>query len=144
MKESIEAAYSFVRAHAGDFNIRDESFEKKDVHVHVPEGATPKDGPSAGIAMMTSLVSALTGIPVRKDIAMTGEITLRGRILPIGGLKEKLLAALRAGIKTVLIPSENEKDLEEIPSNVKEGIKIIPLSKAEDVLKYALIREIKK
>ena len=144
MKESIEAAYSFVRAHAGDFGIKDETFEKKDVHVHVPEGATPKDGPSAGIAMMTSLVSALTGIPIRKDVAMTGEITLRGRILPIGGLKEKLLAALRAGIKTVLIPSENEKDLEEIPGNVKEGMKIIPLAKAEEVLKYALTREIKK
>ena len=144
MKESIEAAYSFVRAHAKDFNIKDKAFEEKDVHVHVPEGATPKDGPSAGIAMMTSLVSALTGIPIRKDVAMTGEITLRGRILPIGGLKEKLLAALRAGIKTVLIPSENEKDLEEIPANVKEGLKIIPLSKAEDVLKYALTREIKK
>ena len=144
MKESIEAAYSFVRAHAKDFNIKDKAFEEKDVHVHVPEGATPKDGPSAGIAMMTSLVSALTGIPIRKDVAMTGEITLRGRILPIGGLKEKLLAALRAGIKTVLIPSENEKDLEEIPANVKEGLKIIPLSKAEDVLKYALTKEIKK
>ena len=144
MKESIEAAYSFVRAHAGDFGIKDEVFEKKDVHVHVPEGATPKDGPSAGIAMMTSLVSALTGIPVKKDIAMTGEITLRGRILPIGGLKEKLLAALRAGIKTVLIPAENEKDLEEIPNNVKEGLKIIPLESAEDVLKYALTKEIKK
>ena len=144
MKESIEAAYSFVRAHAKDFGIKDEIFEKKDVHVHVPEGATPKDGPSAGIAMMTSLVSALTGIPIRKDVAMTGEITLRGRILPIGGLKEKLLAALRAGIKTVLIPSENEKDLEEIPNNVKEGMKIIPLDNAEEVLKYALIKEIKK
>ncbi len=144
MKESIEAAYSFVRAHANDFGIQEDVFEKKDVHVHVPEGATPKDGPSAGIAMMTSLVSALTGIPVRKDVAMTGEITLRGRILPIGGLKEKLLAALRAGIKTVLIPAENEKDLEEIPNNVKEGMKIIPLAKAEDVLKYALTREIKK
>ncbi len=143
MKESIEAAYSFVRAHANDFGIKNEVFEKKDVHIHVPEGATPKDGPSAGIAMMTSLVSALTGIPVKKDVAMTGEITLRGRILPIGGLKEKLLAALRAGIKTVLIPSENEKDLEEIPDNVKEGLKIIPLSKAEEVLKYALTREIK-
>ena len=143
MKESIEAAFSFVRAHAGDFNIKDDVFEKKDVHVHVPEGATPKDGPSAGIAMMTSLVSALTGIPVRKDVAMTGEITLRGRILPIGGLKEKLLAALRAGVKTVLIPAENEKDLEEIPNNVKEGLKIIPLSKAEEVLKYALTKVIK-
>ncbi|MGN0919218.1 MAG: endopeptidase La [Alphaproteobacteria bacterium] len=143
MKESVEAAYSFVRAHAGDFQIPEDTFEKKDVHVHVPEGATPKDGPSAGIAMMTSLVSALTGIPVRKDVAMTGEITLRGRILPIGGLREKLLAALRAGIKTVLIPAENEKDLAEIPDNVKTELKIIPLSKAEDVLKYALTREIK-
>jgi ATP-dependent Lon protease len=142
MKESIQAAHSFVRAHASDFGISDDVFESKDVHIHVPEGATPKDGPSAGIAMMTSLVSALTGIPVRKDVAMTGEITLRGRILPIGGLKEKLLAALRAGIKTVLIPSENEKDLEEIPDNVKEGLKIIPLSKAQDVLKYALTKEV--
>ena len=143
MKESIQAAYSFVRAHASDFGIADDVFENKDVHIHVPEGATPKDGPSAGIAMMTSLVSALTGISVRKDVAMTGEITLRGRILPIGGLKEKLLAALRAGIKTVLIPSENEKDLEEIPDNVKEGLQIIPLSKAQDVLQYALTKEVK-
>ena len=128
MKESVEAALSFIRAHATDFGIDNETFEKSDIHVHVPEGATPKDGPSAGITMMTSLVSAFTGIPVRKDIAMTGEITLRGRVLAIGGLKEKLLAALRAGIKTVLIPKENVKDLEEIPNNVKEGLKIIPVS----------------
>lgn len=138
MKESVEAAHSFIRAHATEFGISNKAFEQNDIHIHVPEGATPKDGPSAGIAMMTSLVSAYTGVPVRKDIAMTGEITLRGHVLPIGGLKEKLLAALRAGIKTVLIPEENQKDLEEIPNNVKEGMKIIPVTKAEEVLKHAL------
>ncbi|MBT4891188.1 MAG: endopeptidase La, partial [Rhodospirillales bacterium] len=114
-------------------------FEKKDIHVHVPEGATPKDGPSAGVGMVTSIVSVLTGNPVNKSVAMTGEITLRGRVLPIGGLKEKLLAALRGGIKTVLIPDENKKDLEEIPDNVKRHIKIIPVSNVEDVLKEALV-----
>ena len=114
-------------------------FEKWDIHVHVPEGATPKDGPSAGLAMVTSIVSVLTGIPVRKDIAMTGEVTLRGNALAIGGLKEKLLAALRGGIKTVLIPQENEKDLRDIPDNVKEGLTIIPVSHVSDVLKQALI-----
>ncbi len=144
MKESVEAARSYIRAHACDFGIKDECFEKLDLHVHVPEGATPKDGPSAGIAMLTSLVSALTGIAVRKDIAMTGEITLRGHVLPIGGLKEKLLAALRAGIKTVLIPQQNVKDLEEIPDNVKEGLKIIPVTKAGEVLKHALVKPLKK
>ncbi len=143
MKESVEAARSFIRANANQFGISDKVFEKNDVHVHVPEGATPKDGPSAGIAMMTSLVSTYTGIPVRKDIAMTGEITLRGHVLPIGGLKEKLLAALRAGIKTVLIPEENKKDLEEIPNNVKEGLEIIPVTKAEEVLKQALTQPLK-
>lgn len=143
MKESVEAARSFIRAHAQEFGIKTETFEKNDVHVHVPEGATPKDGPSAGIAMMTSLVSAFTGIPVHKDIAMTGEITLRGRVLPIGGLKEKLLAALRAGIKTVLIPAENKKDLEEIPENVKTGMKIVPVTAATEVLKYALVNPLK-
>ena len=141
MKESVEAALSFIRAHAHEFGIKDEAFEKNDIHVHVPEGATPKDGPSAGITMMTSLVSAFTGIPVRKDIAMTGEITLRGRVLAIGGLKEKLLAALRAGIKTVLIPKENVKDLEDIPDNVKEGLKIIPVSDALIVLEHALTKK---
>lgn len=140
MKESVGAARSFIRAHAHEFGIQTKAFENNDVHVHVPEGATPKDGPSAGIAMMTSLVSAFTGIPVRKDIAMTGEITLRGHILPIGGLKEKLLAALRAGIKTVLIPAENKKDLEEIPENVKTGMKIIPVTAATEVLKHALVK----
>ena len=113
-------------------------FEKTDVHVHVPEGATPKDGPSAGVAMVTSMVSVLTGVPIRKDVAMTGEITLRGRVLAIGGLKEKLLAALRSGIKTVLIPAENEKDLADIPANVRDALTIIPVSTADEVLKHAL------
>lgn len=140
MKESIAAARSFVRSHALSFGIRPDLFDKRDIHIHVPEGATPKDGPSAGIAMCTSLVSAMTGIPVSKDIAMTGEITLLGKVLPIGGLKEKLLAALRAGIKTVLIPKDNKKDLEEIPENVKEGLTIIPVSSAEEVLERALTR----
>ena len=137
MKESISAARSYVRSHAVQFGIRPDLFDKRDIHIHVPEGATPKDGPSAGIAMCTSLVSAMTGIPVSKDIAMTGEITLLGRVLPIGGLKEKLLAALRAGIKTVLIPFDNQKDLEEIPDNVKRGLNLIPVSTAEEVLKHA-------
>ncbi len=140
MKESISAARSYVRSRAISFGIRPDLFDKRDVHIHVPEGATPKDGPSAGIGMCTSLVSAMTGIPVSKDIAMTGEITLLGKVLPIGGLKEKLLAALRAGIKTVLIPKDNEKDLEEIPDNVKEGLTIIPVSNADEVLKRALVR----
>jgi ATP-dependent Lon protease len=138
MKESVQAARSFVRSRAVSYGIKPTLFEKRDVHVHVPEGATPKDGPSAGVAMCTSIVSAMTGIPVRKDIAMTGEITLRGRVLPIGGLKEKLLAALRGGIKTVLIPKDNEKDLAEIPDNVKRGLTIIPVAQAEEVLDLAL------
>ena len=138
MKESIETAYSVVRAHSKELGINPEMFEKTDIHVHVPEGATPKDGPSAGIAMYTTLVSVFTKIPVRKDVAMTGEITLQGRVLPIGGLKEKLLSALRGGIKTVIIPQDNEKDLVEIPDNVKKGLKIIPVSDAMDVLKIAL------
>ncbi len=138
MQESVQAAASYVRSKAPQFGIEPPLFEKRDIHVHVPEGATPKDGPSAGIAMVTSIVSVLTGIPVRKDVAMTGEITLRGRVLPIGGLKEKLLAALRGGIKTVIIPKDNEKDLAEIPANVKRGMKIIPVSRAEEVLKIAL------
>lgn len=138
MKESVQAAESFVKSRALSFGIRPNAFEKRDIHVHVPEGATPKDGPSAGVAMVTSIVSVLTGIAVRKDVAMTGEITLRGRVLPIGGLKEKLLAALRSGIKTVLIPKENEKDLAEIPDNVKKGLKIIPVVTADEVLQHAL------
>ena len=143
MKESIETAYSVVRSHSCDLGINPEVFEKTDIHVHVPEGATPKDGPSAGIAMYTTIVSVLTKIPVRKDVAMTGEITLQGRVLPIGGLKEKLLSALRGGIKTVIIPEDNVKDLEEIPSNVKEGLKIIPVSEVAEVLKIALSGELK-
>ena len=141
MKESIETAYSVVRSHAEKLGIKPEVFEKTDIHVHVPEGATPKDGPSAGFAMYTTLVSVLTKVPVRKDVAMTGEITLQGRVLPIGGLKEKLLSALRGGIKTVIIPKDNEKDLREIPDNVKKGLKIIPVSNADEVLEIALHRD---
>ncbi|MDD8022426.1 MAG: endopeptidase La [Paracoccaceae bacterium] len=140
MKESIEAASSYVRSIAPEIGVKPPKFEKVDIHVHVPEGATPKDGPSAGIAMVTSIVSVLTGTPVRRDIAMTGEVTLRGNVLPIGGLKEKLLAALRGGIKTVLIPAENEKDLAEIPDNVKQGLEIIPVSHVREVLPRALVR----
>lgn len=140
MKESIEAASSYVRSISPEIGVKPPKFEAVDIHVHVPEGATPKDGPSAGIAMVTSIVSVLTGIPVRRDVAMTGEVTLRGNVLPIGGLKEKLLAALRGGIKTVMIPAENEKDLTEIPDNVKEGLKIIPVSHVTQVLPIALTR----
>ena len=140
MQESIQAALSYVRTRALQFGINPTLFEKRDIHIHVPEGATPKDGPSAGVAMCVSIVSALTGIAVRKDVAMTGEITLRGRILQIGGLKEKLLAAHRGGIKTVLIPLDNEKDLAEIPENVKSGLKIIPMITIDDVLKVALVK----
>ncbi len=138
MKESVQAAESFVKSRAVEFGIKPTLFNRKDIHVHVPEGATPKDGPSAGVAMVTTIVSVLTGIPVRRDLAMTGEVTLRGRVLPIGGLKEKLLAALRAGIKTVLIPSENEKDLADIPDNVKRGLEIVPVATVEEVLRRAL------
>ena len=116
-------------------------FERKDIHVHVPEGATPKDGPSAGVAMVAAIVSIMTGIPVRRDVAMTGEITLRGRILPIGGLKEKLLAALRGGMKKVLIPEDNAKDLAEIPDNVKSGLEIVPVARMDEVLKHSLVRQ---
>ena len=140
MKESIEAASSFVRSIAPEIGVKPPEFDRRDIHVHVPEGATPKDGPSAGIAMVTSVVSVMTGIPVRKDIAMTGEVTLRGNVLAIGGLKEKLLAALRGGIKTVLIPADNEKDLAEIPDNVKTGLTIIPVANVREVLKHALLR----
>ena len=139
MQESVQAAASYVRSRAIDFGVKPPSFEKRDIHIHVPEGATPKDGPSAGVAMATSIVSVLTGIPVRKDVAMTGEITLRGRVLPIGGLKEKLLAALRGGVKKVLIPKDNEKDLAEIPDNVKKGLEIIPVATVDEALKEALV-----
>ena len=138
MKESISAAASYVRSRAVDYGIEPPKFEKRDIHVHVPEGATPKDGPSAGIAMATTVVSIMTGIPIKNDVAMTGEITLRGRVLPIGGLKEKLLAALRAGIKKVLIPEENAKDLAEIPDNVKNGMEIVPVSRMGEVLQHSL------
>ena len=140
MKESISAASSYVRSRAPSIGVKPPVFDKKDIHVHVPEGATPKDGPSAGIGMVTAIVSVMTGIPVRKDVAMTGEITLRGRVLPIGGLKEKLLAALRGGIKKVMIPEENMKDLAEIPSSVTQGMEIIPVAMMDDALKHALVR----
>ncbi|AIK96724.1 endopeptidase La [Candidatus Odyssella acanthamoebae] len=143
MQESIQAAVSYIRSQAPRFGIDPEIFEKRDIHIHVPEGAIPKDGPSAGVAMCTSIVSALTSIPVNKDVAMTGEITLRGRVLQIGGLKEKMLAAHRGGIKKVLIPIDNEKDLDDIPENVKKGIKIIPVATADEVLKEALISALK-
>ncbi|NOD91349.1 endopeptidase La [Ruegeria sp. HKCCD4884] len=140
MKESIDAASSYVRSISPKIGVKPPQFDKIDIHVHVPDGATPKDGPSAGLAMVTSIVSVLTGIPVRKDIAMTGEVSLRGNAMPIGGLKEKLLAALRGGIKTVLIPEENEKDLADIPDNVKEGLEIIPVKHVSEVLEQALVR----
>ncbi len=140
MQESVSAAMSYVRSRSTTFGIKPTQFEKRDVHVHVPEGATPKDGPSAGIAMATSMVSLFTGIPVRKDVAMTGEITLRGRVLAIGGLKEKLLAALRAGVTTVFIPKDNEKDLADIPDSVKRALAIIPVSHADEVIGQALAR----
>jgi ATP-dependent Lon protease len=141
MKESISAAASYVRSRAIDFGIKPPLFEKRDIHVHVPDGATPKDGPSAGIGMVTAIVSVMTGIPVRHDVAMTGEITLRGRVSPIGGLKEKLLAALRGGIKKVLIPADNAKDLADIPDNVKNNMEIIPVSRMGEVLEHALVRQ---
>jgi len=144
MKESISAANSYVQAKAPELGISPRQFRSTDIHIHVPEGATPKDGPSAGVAMISAMVSVLTGIPVSKDVAMTGEITLRGRVLPIGGLKEKLLAALRAGVTTVLIPQDNEKDLADIPDNVKGALTIIPVSTVDEVLKHALVRKPKK
>jgi ATP-dependent Lon protease len=140
MQESIQAARSYVRSRAQDFGIPSNTFDKVDIHIHVPEGATPKDGPSAGIAMVTSIVSVLSRIPVRASVAMTGEVTLRGRVLPIGGLKEKLLAALRGGLKTVIIPKDNAKDLAEIPDNVKRGLDIIPVASVDEVLRHALVR----
>jgi len=139
MTESVQAAFSYVKARAPGYGIKPSIFQRKDIHIHLPEGAVPKDGPSAGIGMVTSIVSTLTGIAVHKDVAMTGEVTLRGRVLPIGGLKEKLLAALRGGIKTVLIPQENEKDLAEIPANIREGLEIVPVSHVDEVLARALI-----
>jgi ATP-dependent Lon protease len=139
MKESIQAAEYFVKSRAAAYGIKPNFFEKRDIHVHVPEGATPKDGPSAGVAMVTSIVSVLTGTPVRREVAMTGEITLRGRVLQIDGLKEKLLAAHRGGIKTVLIPKDNEKDLADVPDNLKRGIKIVATNVIDEVLEHALV-----
>jgi len=139
MTESVQAAFSYVKARSPGYGIKPSIFTRKDIHIHLPEGAVPKDGPSAGIGMVTTIVSTLTGIPVHKDVAMTGEVTLRGRVLPIGGLKEKLLAALRGGIKTVLIPAENEKDLAEIPANIREGLEIVPVSHVDEVLARALV-----
>jgi ATP-dependent Lon protease len=141
MQESVQAAKSYVRSRSLEFGIIPPFFDKNDIHVHVPEGATPKDGPSAGVAMVTSIVSVLTRIPVKANLAMTGEITLRGRVLPIGGLKEKLLAALRGGIKTVVIPKDNEKDLAEIPDNVKKSLSIVAVSDVEEVLRLSLVRQ---
>ena len=142
MKESISAAASYVRSRAVAFGIEPPLFDKRDIHVHVPEGATPKDGPSAGVAMVCAIVSVMTGIPLRRDLAMTGEITLRGRVLPIGGLKEKLLAASRGGLKTVLIPEENAKDLVEISEAIKKGLEIIPVTRMDEVLARALVRPV--
>ena len=141
MQESVKAAKSFVRSKSLEYGIIPPTFEKKDFHIHVPEGATPKDGPSAGIAMVTSIVSSITNIPVNRELAMTGEVTVTGQVLPIGGLKEKLLAAHRAGVKKVLIPKENEKDLVDVPKKVREDIKIIPVENADEVIKMALIKE---
>jgi ATP-dependent Lon protease len=141
MQESIKAALTVIRSRAASLGIKPDFYQHNDVHFHVPEGATPKDGPSAGVGMCTALVSALTGIPVRADVAMTGEITLRGEVLPIGGLKEKLLAALRGGIKTVAIPQENERELKEIPANIKQGLEIKPVRWIDEVFTLALQRQ---
>jgi ATP-dependent Lon protease len=138
MSEGVQMAFSFVKARAPAYGIKPSIFNRKDLHIHLPEGAVPKDGPSAGVGMVTAMVSTLTGIPVRADVAMTGEVTLRGRVLAIGGLKEKLLAALRGGIKTVFIPEENRKDLAEIPANIREGLEILPVSHVDEVLARAL------
>src|SRR5207247_2686873 len=138
MQESIQAAFSFVKARSPSYGVKPSLIARKDIHVHLPEGAVPKDGPSAGVGMVTAIISTLTGTAVRRDIAMTGEVTLRGRVLPIGGLKEKLLAALRGGIRTVLIPAEKAHDLVEIPSTVKEGLEIVPVSHVDEVLARAL------
>ena len=141
MKESAEAAFSWVRAHSDALKLDRDFYQQQDIHIHVPEGAVPKDGPSAGVTMTTALVSALTGTPVRQNVAMTGEITLRGRVLPIGGLKEKTLAAYRAGIDTLIIPEENRKDLVKIPSYVLDKFRIVPVKEIEEVLETALMRD---
>ena len=142
MQESIQAAYSYIKSRFNEFNIDPDKYAKTDIHLHVPEGATPKDGPSAGIAITTAIISALTAIPISCAVAMTGEMTLRGRVLPIGGLREKLLAALRGGIHTVIIPQDNEKDLYEIPDMIKKNLKIITANEIDDVIKIALTRQL--
>ena len=142
MKESAKTALSYIRSISDKLGIEKDFYEKKDVHIHVPEGATPKDGPSAGVTMCTALVSAFTQIPVKKDVAMTGEITLRGQVLPVGGIKEKVLAAHRAGVKKILLPKKNEKDIEEIPQNVKDKLEFVLIETAEEALKHALVEEI--
>ncbi|HLZ78374.1 MAG TPA: S16 family serine protease, partial [Sphingomonas sp.] len=142
MKESVQAAFSFVKARSPAYGVRPSLFARKDVHIHLPEGAVPKDGPSAGIGIATAIISTLTGVGVRRDVAMTGEVTLRGRVLPIGGLKEKLLAALRGGIRTVLIPAENEKDLVDIPTSIIGGLEIVPVKHLDEVLARALVSPI--
>src|SRR5699024_8704866 len=141
MQESAQAAFSYIRSRTDELNIEPDFYKKYDIHIHVPEGATPKDGPSAGITMATALVSALTGRAVRKDVGMTGEITLRGRVLPIGGLKEKALSAHRAGITTIIIPAENERDIEDIPESVRKDLSFIPVKHLDEVLKHALVGE---
>ncbi|WP_371932664.1 S16 family serine protease [Bacillus carboniphilus] len=141
MKESAQAAFSYIRSNATELNINEDFHEKNDIHIHVPEGAIPKDGPSAGITMATALISALTGRAVNKEVGMTGEITLRGRVLPIGGLKEKSLSAHRAGLKKIIIPKDNEKDIEDIPDSVREDLKIVLVSHLDEVLKHALVGE---
>ena len=141
MKESIDAASSYVRSRAVSYGIEPPIFQRKDIHVHVPEGATPKDGPSAGVAMIVAIISVMAGIPVKNDVAMTGEMTLRGRVLPIGGLKEKLLAALRSGIKTVLVPAENDRELSEVPDNIKDKLDIKLVSTIDEALELALVRK---
>jgi len=142
MKESAQAALSYARSRGTSLGIKEETFAKHDVHIHVPAGAIPKDGPSAGITMATALISALTRTPVRRDVAMTGEITLRGKVLPIGGLKEKALAARRMGIKTVIVPSKNDKDVKELPANVRRGMQFVYVDNMDDVLKVALVKRI--
>jgi ATP-dependent Lon protease len=141
MKESAQAAFSFIRSRAKDLNIDENFHEKHDIHIHVPEGAVPKDGPSAGITMATALISALTGRPVRKEVGMTGEITLRGRVLPIGGLKEKTLSAHRAGLTKIIMPKDNEKDIEDIPESVRNDLTFVPVSHLDEVLQHALVGE---
>ena len=144
MKESAEAAFTWVRAHSEELGLQKDFYQGMDIHIHVPEGAVPKDGPSAGVTMTTALVSALTGKPVRQDVAMTGEVTLTGKVLPVGGIREKVLAAHRAGIHKVLLPKENERDLDEIPSSVQKEIEFVFLENVDDALKHALVKKVQK